>query len=86
MCWKSLLAAALSVPFSAHAAYAYIGPGGAVSAIGALLGLVVAVIAAVFGFFWFPLKRALHRRRTRRAEDSDNSPSPEPPCNQAEKQ
>lgn len=36
---------------------AYGGPGSIVSGIGALIAVVAAVLAAAFGFVWFPLKR-----------------------------
>ena len=36
---------------------AYIGPGGGLSAIGALLAIVVGIVVAVLGFVWYPLKR-----------------------------
>ncbi|MGD2070440.1 MAG: hypothetical protein PVI57_17320 [Gemmatimonadota bacterium] len=39
------------------AAVAYIGPGAGLSAIGAFLALVAAVVVAIFGFVWYPVKR-----------------------------
>lgn len=42
---------------------AYIGPGGALSAIGSLLALLAAAALALLGFVWYPLKRLLRRRR-----------------------
>jgi hypothetical protein len=47
-------------------AQAYLGPGGVVSGVGALLALVAAVVASLFGFVWFPLKRLIRRVRERR--------------------
>jgi hypothetical protein len=44
---------------------AYIGPGAGLSAIGAFLAVVVAVIVAIFGFVWYPLRRLLRSRRNR---------------------
>lgn len=38
-------------------AYAYGGPGSVISGIGAFFAAVGAVIAAIFGFLWFPIKR-----------------------------
>ena len=54
-------------------AHAYLGPGGAVSSIGALLALIGAVFLAVIGFVWFPVKRMLARKQqaTDEEEDSD---------------
>ena len=42
---------------------AYLGPGGALSLIGSFLALLGAVVFAVLGFVWYPLKRLLRRIR-----------------------
>ena len=42
---------------------AYIGPGSGLSAIGALLAVVVVIVVAVFGFVWYPLKRVMRNLR-----------------------
>jgi hypothetical protein len=54
----ALLMVAISSP-----AYAYLGPGGVVSGLGSLLALVAAVLMAIVGFLWFPIKRMLKRNR-----------------------
>ena len=51
-----LVALFLFVP---QAALSYIGPGGGLSALGALFALVLAVVVAIFGFVWYPIKRLL---------------------------
>lgn len=38
-------------------AFAYGGPGSVISGIGAFLAAVAALLATLFGFIWFPLKR-----------------------------
>lgn len=50
----------LAAPASA---WAYIGPGAGLSAIGSVLALLLAVLLAVVGFVWYPVKRLLARRR-----------------------
>ena len=47
-------------------AYAYIGPGAGLSAFGSLLSLIAAILVGIFGFIWFPIKRALRMLRARR--------------------
>jgi hypothetical protein len=47
-------------------AYAYMGPGAGLSAIGALLSLVAAGVVSLLGFVWFPVKRAIRMLRSRR--------------------
>lgn len=42
---------------SPDAAFAYGGPGSVISGIGAALAAIAALLATLFGFIWFPLKR-----------------------------
>ena len=44
---------------------AYLGPGGVLSAFGSLLALGAAILLALVGFLWYPLKRFLRARRER---------------------
>jgi Na+/H+-dicarboxylate symporter len=55
----------------AQPAMAYAGPGAGLSMIGSLLALVGAVLAGIFGFVWYPLKRILKRRK-HNAESADD--------------
>ena len=55
-----LVAALTATP---TAALAYGGPGSVVTGIGALLAAVAAIGAALFGFFWFPVKRLIQKLR-----------------------
>jgi hypothetical protein len=48
------------------AAHAYVGPGAGLSAFGALVALVGSIIAAVFGFVWYPIKRLIRAVKRRR--------------------
>lgn len=43
--------------------FCYIGPGGALSALGSLLALGLALVFAVLGFVWYPIKRLLRALR-----------------------
>ena len=74
-------------------AFAYVGPGAGISAVGSLLALVAAVIVAIFGFLWFPIKRLLRKKKAPPTADEesaadaaslsvqDSSPSPTPVAN-----
>jgi uncharacterized membrane protein YidH (DUF202 family) len=44
-------------------AWAYIGPGAGLSAIGTLLALLAVMALAVAGFVWYPVKRLMRRRK-----------------------
>ncbi len=52
----------------------YIGPGGALSAIGAFLALLAAVVFAAIGFVWYPIKRLLRVLRARAAAKGGAAP------------
>lgn len=47
-------------------AHAYIGPGAGITAIGSLIALIGAVVLALVGFVWYPIKR-LRRARAKSA-------------------
>lgn len=51
------------VALVAAPAHAYAGPGAGLSMIGSLVALVGAVLAGIFGFVWFPIKRLLKKRK-----------------------
>lgn len=63
------------VCLAAAPAHAYIGPGGGMSAIGALLALVAGVLVAFFGFLWYPIKRLRAKRRRPAPSASPNDGS-----------
>jgi hypothetical protein len=56
------MSAALVVLGTSDPAFAYIGPGAGVSAIGTVITLFFAVILTIVGFVWYPVKRLLKRR------------------------
>lgn len=55
-------------------ALAYGGPGSIISGIGALLAVVAALFASLFGFVWFPLKRLIRKMR---GDEQDQTPTTE---------
>lgn len=57
--------AALLLPATAHA---YIGPGAGITAIGSVLALLGAVILAIIGLVWYPMKRMLKARKKSQAD------------------
>jgi len=70
----------LLVPLSA---FAYLGPGAGLSAIGSVLAFVGLILLLLLGFFWYPLKKLMKKIRsdtdkeTDGEYDSDDSDSPE---------
>jgi hypothetical protein len=74
---RSLLLVALAyvLYLGTSPAYAYVGPGSGVTVIGAALSLVGAVLLAIVGFVWYPIKRLLRRSRQRsQAQGADTAP------------
>ena len=61
------------------ASQAYIGPGAGLTAIGAFLALIAAVVLTIVGFVWFPVKRMLRQRRQAAAPPPDTAPQDPPP-------
>ena len=48
-------------------AYAYVGPGAGLGVIGTLFAFFGAVLLAIVGFVWYPMKRLLKRKGARAA-------------------
>ena len=60
------------VVFVQQPVMAYVGPGTGIAAIGALLAIIVGVIAALFGFLWYPAKRFLKQRQQPKVQESES--------------
>ena len=69
MTFNRLLSVFLESPLTAFFP-AYIGPGTGLSAIGAVLAVVAGLAVAIFGFFWYPIKRLLGKGK----EDQEPEP------------
>lgn len=54
-------------------AHAYIGPGAGLGALFTLVAILLGGVLLVIGFVWFPLKRALKKRKNTemKAEEAD---------------
>jgi hypothetical protein len=48
---------------SATPAYAYVGPGSSLGAVGVFIGIVATVFLALVSFVWYPFKRLARRLR-----------------------
>lgn len=59
---KPITLATLLFLFSAPA-MAYVGPGLGMGVIGTIFGVLAAIVLALFGLFWYPLKRALGKKK-----------------------
>lgn len=55
------------------ASLAYVGPGAGLTAIGALVAVIAAIVVALFGFVWYPLRRLrrwMKNSRTAKANEA----------------
>jgi hypothetical protein len=52
-----------AVALAPSSAFAYVGPGAGLSALGSLVSLLAAAGLAVLGFVWYPIRRLLRRIR-----------------------
>lgn len=52
---------------------AYLGPGAAVSSIGALLAAIAGIIVAIFGFLWYPIRRLIRKLKKSGNDREGNS-------------
>jgi sorbitol-specific phosphotransferase system component IIC len=65
------LLAAVAIPASA---FAYVGPGAGLTMLGALLGVLAAIVLAITGVLLWPIRAMLARRRqARKAEQRASS-------------
>jgi hypothetical protein len=62
---RSLYLILLTFLFYIDTAAAYVGPGLGLGVIGALVGVIVTVLLALLGIFWYPLKRMLKKNNTK---------------------
>lgn len=67
-----ILGSALTV-FAESAAFAYMGAGAGLTAIGSALSFLLVMALMVFGFVWYPLRRLFRKafKKTEGAEKSD---------------
>lgn len=54
---------------TSNIAYAYVGPGLGLGVIGAIFGAILAVLLAVVGVIWYPVKRLLKKK----GQSTDNA-------------
>ncbi|WP_368345612.1 hypothetical protein [Pelagovum sp. HNIBRBA483] len=55
-----------------NAALAYIGPGMGLGAITAVLGVLAALLMAIIGLVWYPMKRMFKKRTAKAVRDSSS--------------
>ena len=70
------ICAAGALSMWASPAFAYLGPGAGLAAIGTFLALVIGVIAAFFGFVWYPVKRFLRKGKAPSSSSSEAQRKP----------
>lgn len=71
---RVLLMAVAFLAATPQIAAAYIGPGAGLTAIGTVIAFIGAILLALVGFVWYPIKRL--RSRNKKKENSDHSRIP----------
>lgn len=51
--------------------FAYIGPGAGISAIGTVVAFIGAILLAIVGFIWYPMKRLLVKMKKKEKSDQE---------------
>lgn len=69
---RALPALALICP---AAAQAYVGPGAGLTAIGTMIALTLALVLALVGFVWYPIKRLRRKREVGRHDHDLGDPA-----------
>lgn len=70
-CW--VVQAAVGMSLVSSPAWAYVGPGAGLTALGSLVALFGAIGLALVGFIWYPAKRL--RRRLKAAKTPAETPT-----------
>ena len=52
-------------------AFAYVGPGLGLGAVGAIFGVIFTIILAIIGVFWYPLKRMYKKKKLDHEESEE---------------
>ena len=68
---RGMVAIALGLSLFATPAFAYIGPGAGITVLGALWGVIVAIVLAVAAVVLWPLRVLFRRRRHKPAHTAD---------------
>lgn len=59
-----LLLAGVGISLISSPAWAYVGPGAGLTALGSLVALIGAIGLALVGFIWYPVKRLRRKFKT----------------------
>jgi hypothetical protein len=70
--WLVLFVLSLSMPSTAEA---YIGPGAGISVIGTVIAFIAAIVFAIVGFVWYPVKRLRAAMRAKREDQGQRETS-----------
>lgn len=74
--FTGLALAVAALALAPDAALAYGGPGSVITGIGAFLAALAAVVAALFGFLWFPVKRLVAKLRGDDGSEGEDAGTP----------
>ena len=58
--------------FLIEKSFAYLGPGLGAGIVAGTLGIILAIFACLFGILWFPIKRFLKRRKSKKLQQENS--------------
>lgn len=68
---RTALASAVAFVLCADPALAYVGPGLGLATIGAIIGGLAAVLLAIIGIFWYPIRSMMKKRKAAAESDAE---------------
>ena len=71
-CITKALILIMIILVSSESAHAYIGPGAGVTMLGALWGVILAIVFAVGGLLIWPIRALMHRRKQTKSIEKDS--------------
>ena len=79
----SLAVALLALAVTPGAAFAYVGPGAGISALGALWGLILGVVTALGIVLFWPIRMMLRKRKAAAEAKQEMQADPEAPAEES---
>jgi len=58
--------------FFTNPSFSYLGPGVGGGIIAATLGVIIAILAAIFGLIWFPIRKMLIKKKSNKNQKKKN--------------
>jgi O-antigen/teichoic acid export membrane protein len=61
----------LSLLLASTNVFAYVGPGLGLGVLGTIIGAIAAVLLAIFGIIWYPIKRMIKKKKAPKTKSEE---------------